>query len=100
MLRTLIAVGVIAIVAIWLAWPTNNEINLSPLGINYQRDIAIREGLDLQGGIQVLLQADMPAGQPVDADAMVAAKQIIERRVNALGVSEPLIQLAQNNRII
>lgn len=98
--RMLVLVVVIAIVAAWLAWPTNNAIDLRPLGVNYQRDIAIREGLDLQGGIQVLLQADAPADQPIDQDAMVAARQIIERRVNALGVSEPQIQLAQNNRIL
>ena len=96
----LVLVVVIAIIAAFLAWPTNNAIDLRPIGINYQRDIAIREGLDLQGGIQVLLQADTPPDQSIDQDSMTAARQIIERRVNALGVSEPQIQLAQNNRIL
>ncbi|HEV8633440.1 MAG TPA: protein translocase subunit SecD [Chloroflexota bacterium] len=98
--RNLIIVAVIAVVAGWLAWPTNSAIDLSRFGINYRRDIAIKEGLDLQGGIQVLLQADVPPGQAVGRDALVAARQIVEQRVNALGVSEPVIQLAENNRII
>jgi preprotein translocase subunit SecD len=98
--RNLIIVAVIAVVAGWLAWPTNTVIDLSPLRIPFRREIAIKEGLDLQGGIQVLLQADVPAGQDVDRDTMIAARQIVEQRVNALGVSEPVIQLGQNNRII
>lgn len=98
--RLLVLVLVIAAFAFWVAWPTNNQINLTPIGINYVRDIPVREGLDLQGGIQVLLQADVAPGQAVDPDSMQAARQVIERRVNALGVSEPVIQLAQNNRII
>jgi preprotein translocase subunit SecD len=99
-IRNLIITLVIAVVAGWLAWPTNTEINLTGLGIPYRRDIAIKEGLDLQGGIQVLLQADVQPGQTVDRDAMLAARQIVEQRVNALGVSEPITQLAQNDRII
>src|SRR5262245_58985246 len=42
----------------------------------------------------------MQPGQTVDRHAMRAAKQIVEQRVNALGVSEPITQLAQNDRII
>lgn len=98
--RVAAIVLLVTIVAGWIAWPTNSEINLTPLGINYRRDISVRQGLDLQGGIQVLLQADMPEGIPLDADSMKAAKGIIEQRVNALGVSEPMIQLSQGNRII
>src|SRR5262245_31641671 len=96
----LIVVIVIAAISGWIAWPTNNEINISTPLFSYRREIPIRQGLDLQGGIQVLLQADVPAGQTVDADAMKAARQVIENRVNALGVSEPLVQVGQSNRII
>lgn len=59
----------------------------------------LRQGLDLQGGLKVLLEADVPAGQVVEKDAMDAAKAIIENRVNALGVSEPLVQTVGENRI-
>ena len=48
----------------------------------------------------MLLQAQPAAGQQVTPDAMQAALGVIENRVNGLGVAEPVIQLAGNNRII
>jgi protein-export membrane protein SecD len=71
---------------------------------NFQidRDITLHQGLDLQGGLQVLLQADVPADQEEDFDArtMEAARVIVENRVNALGVTEPQVQLQGERRII
>ncbi|MBI2862744.1 MAG: protein translocase subunit SecD [Chloroflexi bacterium] len=57
-------------------------------------------GLDLQGGLQVTLQADAPPGQEITQDQMIAARDIVESRVNALGVAEPVIQLVSNARRI
>jgi protein-export membrane protein SecD len=64
------------------------------------RDLTIKQGLDLQGGTQVLLEAKPPVGQTVTSEDMAAAKTIVERRVNGLGVTEPLVQLQGTNRII
>lgn len=99
-LRRLIAILALALLAGWLAWPGHREISLSLLGLHLSRDISIREGLDLQGGMQVTLQADVPPGQAVDPDVLKAARNIIESRVNALGVTEPVIQIAEGNRIL
>ncbi len=63
-------------------------------------DYPIRQGLDLQGGLQVLLEADVPAGQEVTEEQMNTARQIISQRVNALGVSEPLVQAGGDRRIV
>lgn len=60
------------------------------------RDVSVRLGLDLQGGTQVL----MKAGGTVDKDLMRTAATVIERRVNGLGVSEAIVQLSGNDRII
>ena len=60
----------------------------------------IRYGLDLQGGLQVLMEADVPADQVVTSDAMDTARQIVDRRVNAIGVTEPLVQVEGNRRIL
>lgn len=60
----------------------------------------VRLGLDLQGGLQVLLEADVPADQEVTPDAMDTARQIVDRRVNAIGVTEPLVQVEGNRRIL
>ena len=57
-------------------------------------------GLDLKGGTQVLLEADVPPDQTLDAGAMSTAKLIVERRVNGLGVTEPNVQLQGDRRII
>src|SRR5688572_13211860 len=74
-----------------------NPTNDTPL---FQRDVTPRLGLDLQGGLQVLLEADLPADAEVTAEAMETARSIIENRTNALGVSENLIQLAGERRIV
>lgn len=61
-------------------------------------------GLDLQGGTQLTLEADMRDIEVRDrSDALEGAKAVIERRVNFLGVSEPVIQtakVADSHRII
>ena len=48
-------------------------------------------GLDLKGGVHVVLEADSSAGE-VTSENMSGVVSINERRINALGVSEPLIQ--------
>lgn len=60
----------------------------------------IQRGLDLQGGLQVLLEADVPAEQAITREQMDTARQIIEQRVNALGVTEPLVQVEGERRIL
>ncbi len=60
----------------------------------------IRLGLDLQGGLQVLLEADVAEDVAVTAEAMDTARQIIDRRVNAIGVTEPLVQVEGARRIL
>lgn len=61
-----------------------------------------RLGLDLQGGAHLVYQADMSA-IPADqqADALEGIRDVIERRVNAFGVSEPVVQtINDQNRVI
>ncbi|MFQ6101482.1 MAG: protein translocase subunit SecD [Anaerolineae bacterium] len=65
-----------------------------------QRDLALRLGLDLQGGLQVLLAADVPEGQELDAASMETARRIVENRVNSLGLTEPVVQAQGERRII
>lgn len=60
----------------------------------------IQRGLDLQGGLQVLLEADLPADQSIPRDQLDTARQIVAQRVNALGVSEPLVQIEGERRIL
>jgi len=90
----------LAIAAAWIVWPGNPGLHIHFGPIRVDREIKVHRGLDLQGGMQVVLEADMPEGQQVDPDSIGAAKTIVENRVNSLGVAEPLVQLAGSNRIV
>ena len=94
--RILIFIVLIVLVALWVDMPNNPGINFA--GIN--RQIDTRLGLDLVGGVQALLEADLPAEQNIDADAMNTAVQIVENRVNGLGVTEAVVQKAGDRRIV
>ncbi|OGN13793.1 MAG: protein-export membrane protein SecD [Candidatus Yanofskybacteria bacterium RIFCSPHIGHO2_02_FULL_43_15c] len=61
-----------------------------------------RLGLDLLGGTHLVYQADLSnlaAGQN-STDAMEGVRDVIERRVNAFGVAEPLVQVQGKDRLV
>jgi preprotein translocase subunit SecD len=97
----LVLILIVAALAIWV--DVSDEIQiLNPFNdsVLFSRNITPRLGLDLQGGLQVLLEADLPEGADVDAQSMETARTIVENRTNALGVSENVIQLAGDRRIV
>ena len=59
-----------------------------------------RLGLDLRGGLQTLLEADLPATVKISSDDLAVTRQILESRANALGVSEVVMQTAGERRIV
>ncbi len=61
----------------------------------------MRLGLDLQGGIHIVYQADLSEVEPGErASALEGAKEILNNRVNPLGVTEPVIQIQGADRIL
>jgi len=54
-------------------------------------------GLDLQGGIRVTLAVEPLPGQTVTDDQLETARNIIERRVGGIGVSEPQVRSEISN---
>jgi preprotein translocase subunit SecD len=62
--------------------------------------LSIKQGLDLQGGTHVVLEAVETPDAPVNDDALNRVVRIIERRVNELGLTEPLIQRQGSRRVI
>ena len=60
----------------------------------------LKLGLDLEGGTQVMLEADVAEGQALAPGAIDTAKRIVENRVNGLGVSEAVVQKQGDTRII
>ncbi len=101
-IRMLIGIVLLTIVLIWIDQPNNPGLHIDIGGLKIDREFSLHQGLDLQGGLQVLLEADIPPGQEANFDArtMEAARVIIENRVNALGVTEPQVQLQGEKRII
>jgi SecD/SecF fusion protein len=59
-----------------------------------------RLGLDLRGGTQVVLEAQDTAQQQVDGDTLARTLEVLRRRVDQLGVSEPTLQQSGAARII
>jgi len=114
--RVLLLILALVIIAIYIDLPESVPLSIHWGKINYdttihrpplqfnlgslqvKRDFQIKQGLDLQGGTHVVLEADMTAIAVVDrADALASAKNIIQRRIDLFGVSEPIIQTSVTN---
>src|SRR3954465_13816686 len=59
-----------------------------------------KQGLDLQGGLEVVLKAIPPKGQKIDSSRMAIAQNIMRNRVDKLGVSEPEVRRQGANQIV
>jgi SecD/SecF fusion protein len=57
-------------------------------------------GLDLQGGLEVVLKANPPKGHTLTADDLNRSIDIMRNRIDKLGVSEPEIRKQGNNQIV
>jgi len=61
----------------------------------------IRLGLDLQGGIHMVYQADLSSVEPGERDSAIEGViAVLGNRINPLGVTEPVIQKQGNDRIL
>ncbi|MFZ2299909.1 MAG: protein translocase subunit SecD [Candidatus Moraniibacteriota bacterium] len=78
-----------------IAYPA--AVRFMPPVFDALQSLQVNKGLDLQGGIHLEYKADVSQVQSdkVD-DALSAAEAVIERRVNAFGVGEPLVQLSRS----
>lgn len=94
--RMMIFTLIIVAIAVWMVLPNNGGIRIGSVN----REIQTRLGLDLVGGVQALLEADLPAGSEVSAEDMRTARAIVENRVNGLGVEEAVVQQAGDRRIV
>jgi preprotein translocase subunit SecD len=64
------------------------------------RVVETKLGLDLQGGLRVEYQALPVNDKSPDAAAMSTIRDIIERRVNSTGVSEPIVVVQGTDRVV
>jgi len=87
----IVIVAVIAVLAVKPVFPDVKWLPFAKL---------IKQGLDLQGGVHVVLEAQDTPESPVTSDRVKQAMAIIENRVNAYGVAEPIVQQQGDRRII
>ncbi len=64
------------------------------------RTVVTKLGLDLEGGLRVEYQAQPVEGKEPSAGDMGIIKDIVERRVNTTGVSEPVVTTQGKDRVV
>jgi preprotein translocase subunit SecD len=83
--KALVIIAVIGL-SIWSIWPISKTIHL---------------GLDLQGGARLLLQLSPTAEVPsITPQIQAQTREVIDRRINGLGVTEPTISNVGSDRIL
>ena len=96
----LVVILLITIVSVYIDLPDSPGIHID-LDNNGEDDISadftVVQGLDLQGGSRVLLRPSIDGYTAADLEV---AQQIVERRVNGLGLSEVVVQLQGNDSIL
>lgn len=112
-LRIFLALVILIAVAGLVAWPSRWSVQLTM----FNRDLAVelgskswrvpfinkawpqwplKQGLDILGGMQVVLSADMSAIPEADrVTALNAVQEVMRRRIDLYGVSEPVVQTAR-----
>ncbi len=100
-LLNLLFILVLTIATAYIVYPQNQGIEIQKYGINYRNDLKFHLGLDLRGGTHLVYQADLSQVEDKDKNsAMEGVRDVIERRVNTFGVSEPVVQIANKDRLI
>lgn len=104
---TIVILTLLALVVVWPSVPLKFQVgnfkvdtkleavpvDFTTVGVPFKRDGNLKLGLDLQGGTRLVLQANMDTIDAGDRDnALESAKNVIDRRVNLFGISEPLVQ--------
>lgn len=86
---TFVGILILTALSAYVSYPNSPDIKFG----DYYKEIKVHLGLDLQGGTHLVYDAD--TSQIADSEketALEGVRDVIERRVNAFGVSEPLVQ--------
>jgi protein-export membrane protein SecD len=93
----------------WYLYPSYRYYTLSPAArqamppheLAQLRQKSIHLGLDLQGGMHLVLEVDRSKMNPAEAkDAVARAMEILRSRIDQFGVAEPLVQQEGDDRIV
>lgn len=111
--RKLILIFLLSVAALYISLPTKIPVKLHlgsvnfekefvkrPLNINFgrisvEKNFELVMGLDLAGGSHLVFEAETGSlGAQEKKEAMEALREVIERRVNLFGISEPNVQIS------
>ncbi len=111
--KIFLAIVALTLISLWIdlpahltiPFPNNKKITIGHPIIDlhlgkkrFYRDLNFKYGLDLKGGVHIVLEADTSHLSEKDRkDALLSAKDIIEKRVNLYGISEAVVQTAESN---
>jgi len=80
-----------------LAFLAGNLVYPKFLNLPYLPNIPFKLGLDLQGGIHLVYEADMSGIEAQEyGSSLQGLRDVIERRVNLFGVKEPTVQTQES----
>lgn len=101
----LLAIALLTAVAVFALFPRNRTVSVrGPDGVLHEtveRDVPLRYGLDLQGGMHIALEVDeSKQAVPDKSEAIDRALKTVRNRIEGFGVSEPVIQKEGSDRII
>lgn len=99
----------VALLIVWIDLPEDFKVGkytVNPLsidanvfGVNIKRDFKTRLGLDLKGGSHLVFEAETKGVKSEDlGEAIESSRNIIERRVNLFGVSEPTVSTSKSGQ--
>ena len=104
----LLGVVLVTLLSLWQLYPSYRFYTMTlaqrqaiePAKLAQMRKRAVHLGLDLQGGMQLLLEVDKSRLSAAESkDAVERAREIINNRIDQFGVAEPLIQIEGQDRI-
>lgn len=101
-IRWLISITVLVVICVWVVIPKEDDVILDLNNDDEPEFVVLGEqplGLDLVGGLRVLLQATIPTSEFSPEDLRETANNV-SRRVNALGLTEATVQVQGSNRIL
>jgi preprotein translocase subunit SecD len=96
-----ILIGLIFLGLIWVDLPESiktkykipSQLSFNVFGLDVKKDFTTKLGLDLKGGSSLIFESDISKVKKEDLnDALNSARDVIERRINFFGVTEPQIQ--------
>lgn len=88
---TIVWITIITLIAIAIVKP-HGELNF----YKFHKQFSFSQGLDLQGGVHLKYILDLSGVAPQDREeATQGVKNVIENRINPLGIAEPVVQTAK-----